>query len=208
ADDHALVRRGLRAAIDEDAHLTVVAEVADGAEALRALQTFQPQVAVMDYGMPQLNALEVVAKAQELGVECAYILITMHKEEALFNEAISQGVLGYVLKENAVEELIAGIRQVAVGRHFFSPEVSDFMVHRHQRSVRLSQARTELRSLTPAETQILRLVAQSRTSREIGRLLGVSPRTVDNHRTNIAAKLSLAGVHSLVKFAIEHRDSL
>ena len=208
ADDHAVVRRGLRAAIAEDARLMVVAEVADGAAALRALQELRPEVAVLDYGMPLLNALEVVAKAHELGVECAFIQLTMHKEEALFNETVSLGVLGYVLKENAVEELVAGIHHVAAGRQFFSPEISEFMVQRRQRAVRLGEARPELQRLTPAEITILRLIAQSRTSREIARQLGISSRTVDNHRTNMAAKLSLVGVHSLVKFALEHRDSL
>ena len=208
ADDHAVVRRGLRAAIAEDALLTVVAEVADGAAALRTLQELGPEVAVLDYCMPQLNALQVVAKAHELGVECAFILLTMHKEEALFNEAVSLGVLGYVLKENAIEELVTGIHQVAAGRHFFSPEISDFRVHRHQRAVRLNAAKPELQRLTPAERKILRLIAQSRTSREIARQLGLSSRTVDNHRSHMAAKLSLVGVHSLVKFALEHGHSL
>ena len=208
ADDHAVVRLGLRAAIADNPHLSVVAEVADGAAALSALESLHPQVAVLDYAMPHLNALQVVAKAHERGVECAFILLTMHKEESLFNEALSQGVLGYVLKENAVEEVVAGILQVADGRHFFSPEISDFMVRRHQRVASLSDGKSGLQQLTPAETQILRLIAQSRTSREIARSLDISPRTVDNHRTNIAAKLSLVGVHSLVKFAIEHRDSL
>ena len=208
ADDHAVVRRGLRAAIAEDARLTVVAEAADGAAALRALQELGPEVAVLDYGMPHLNAIEVVAKAHELGVECAFILLTMHKEEALFNETVSLGVLGCVFKENAVEELVAGIHHVAAGRHFFSPEISEFMAQRHQRAVRLGEAKPELQRLTLAEMRILRLIAQSRTSREIARQLGISSRTVDNHRANMAAKLSLVGVCRLVKFAIEHRDSL
>jgi DNA-binding NarL/FixJ family response regulator len=163
---------------------------------------------IREYGMPHLNALEVVVKAHELGVECAFILLTMHKEEALFNETVSLGVLGCVFKENAVEELVAGIHHVAAGRHFFSPEISEFMAQRHQRAVRLGEAKPELQRLTLAEMRILRLIAQSRTSREIARQLGISSRTVDNHRANMAAKLSLVGVCRLVKFAIEHRDSL
>ena len=208
ADDHAIVRRGLCAALAEDPQLTVVAEVGDGAGAVRALQSLRPQVAVLDYAMPGGNGLEVVAQANELGVECAFILLTMHKEEVLFNEAVSRGVLGYVLKENAVEELVAGIHRVAAGHHYFSPEISDFMAQRHRRAADFTTAKPGLQRLSAAEYQILRLIGQSRTSKEIASQLQISPRTVDNHRAHTAEKLGLTGVHSLVKFALEHRHSL
>jgi DNA-binding NarL/FixJ family response regulator len=126
----------------------------------------------------------------------------------MFNEAMDLGVLGYVLKDSAADDILHCIRAVADGRHYLSPAVSGFLVNRHTRAESLRRAKPGLADLTPAELRILRLIARNKTSKEIADELELSTRTVDNHRFNICTKLELHGVHSLVKFAFDHKSEL
>jgi len=208
ADDHPIVRKGLCAVVAEDPQLQIVADVADGAEAWNKIQQLQPDVAILDYTMPKLNGLEVVAKLRMAGLQCAYVLLTMHKREDLFNAAMDEGFLGFILKDNAIEELLQCIHAVAQNRHFISPDISDFLLRRGQQTDRLTMEKPGLARLTPAERRVLKLIAEGCTSKEIARALELSPRTVDNHRARMARKLELSGTHSLLKFAFDHRSSL
>ena len=208
ADDHPVVRRGLRVVLEEDETLEVVAEVADGGEAWRQIQALKPQVALLDFTMPKLNGLEVARKMKEAKLPVASVLMTMHKEEDLFNEAIDAGVLGFVLKENATDELLQAVRAAVAGCYFVSQAIAHFLLRRHQRGQELAEHKPGLKDLSLAERQILRMVADGRTSKEIAEGLRLSPRTVDNHRFHIAAKLDLHGTHSLVKFAYENKSKL
>jgi DNA-binding NarL/FixJ family response regulator len=132
----------------------------------------------------------------------------MHKEESLLNRALDLGVMGFVLKDNAVENIISALEAVARGEHYLSPSISGFLVQRRSRTESLLAKKPGLEDLTKAERRILKLVADKKTSREIAKELFISPRTVEAHRANICSKLGLQGSHSLLQFALEHRRAL
>ena len=206
ADDHPIVRKGLRDVIQADPQLTVVEETGDGQAALDLIERLQPRVAVLDLDMPGKGGFEVVREMQRSRFATAVIIVTMHAEEDLFDEAMDLGVKGYVLKETAIADIIAGIKAVAAGRHFISPQLSAFLVNRNARGSRLAAAKPSLAHLTPTETKILKLIGEGKSSKEIGELLFVNYRTVENHRTNICTKLELHGSHALLKFALQHKS--
>jgi len=208
ADDHPTFRGGLRQIIAEQPDLRLVHETGDGESALRIARELKPAIAILDLDMPRLNGLEVGAAIQREKLPVRVIILTMHREEDLFNEALDLGILGYVLKDSATEDILQSIRMVAAGQHYLSPAISGFLVNRNTRAEKLREARPRLADLTAAERRILRLIAQSKTSKEIADELKLSTRTVENHRFNIGAKLGLRGVHSLVKFAFENKSAL
>jgi DNA-binding NarL/FixJ family response regulator len=208
ADDHPMFRGGLRQVIESQPDLQVVHETGDGADALLAVRQLKPQVAILDLDMPKLSGLELMAAIQRERLPARVIILTMYREEDMFNEAMDLGVLGYVLKDSAADDILHCIRAVADGRHYLSPAVSGFLVNRHTRAESLRRAKPGLADLTPAELRILRLIARNKTSKEIADELELSTRTVDNHRFNICTKLELHGVHSLVKFAFDHKSEL
>jgi len=208
ADDHPMFRGGLRQVIESQPDLQVVHETGDGADALRAVRQLKPNVAIVDLDMPKMNGLELTAAIQREQMPTRVIILTMYREEDMFNEAMDLGVLGYVLKDSAADDILHCIRAVADGRHYLSPVVSGFLVNRHTRAESLRRAKPGLADLTPAELRILRLIARNKTSKEIADELELSTRTVDNHRFNICTKLQLHGVHSLVKFAFDHKSEL
>lgn len=208
ADDHPIFRRGLRDVVKEDASVTLLREAGDGAEALRLIAELTPQVAVLDHDMPKLTGLQVAHAVRRQKLPSALVMLTMFKEERLFNEAMDAGFLGYVLKENAASDLIACIHAVAAGRAFISPVLSPYLLQRGTRAAALATEKPGLDQLTPAERRILRLIAADFTSKEIAGQLGVSFHTVENHRSNISAKLGLSGSHSLLKFAFDNKSSL
>ena len=135
-------------------------------------------------------------------------MLTMHKEEDLCNRALDNGAMGFVLKENAVEEIVKAVAAVAEGEHFLSSSVSGYLVRRRHRAEQLAKEKPGLDDLTKAELRILKLISQKKTSREIGAELFISPRTVEAHRANICSKLKLSGSHSLLYFALSHKSEL
>jgi len=207
ADDHPIFRKGLREVIEDDPGLDLVAEAADGAAAFECVQTLRPDVAVMDIGMPKQDGFAVARAARELALPVAIVFLTMYKEEDVFNRALNLGVKGYVLKDSAAAEIVDGIKAVAAGGHYISPIVSSYLVTRSARAADLANG-TGLGSLTRTERRILKLIADTKSSKEIGHELFVSPRTVDNHRANICLKLNLHGSNALLKFALEHKSEL
>jgi len=208
ADDHPIFRRGLRDIITATPSLRLVAEVADGLAAWEQMRRLQPAVAVLDFEMPGLDGLQVALKARQAALPVATVMLTMHKEEDLFNQAMDSGVLGYLLKENAAEDLLHCVRSVVAGRSFISPILSDYLLRRSALTQAFRQAKPALEDLTPTERHILQLIATDLTSKEIADRLEISVRTVDNHRFHICEKLSLHGSHSLLKFAYDHKSSL
>jgi len=205
ADDHPIFRRGLTETIQTDPCLEILEETGDGATALRLIEERRPDVALLDVHMPQLNGLAVARAVQRRGLATRIIFLTMYDDEETFQEAMSLGVMGYVMKESAVDDVLNSIKMVAEGKHFISPSISGYLVARGAKS----QARVEevpgLASLTPAELRILKMISQDNTSKEIAAELGISPRTVDTHRLHICEKLNLRGAHSLLKFAFDNK---
>jgi DNA-binding NarL/FixJ family response regulator len=208
ADDHPIFRKGLREVLTEDATIKLVAETADGETALQRIRELKPQVAVLDMDMPGLNGLQIARKVFDLKLPVALVILTMYKEERVFNEAIDAGVLGYVLKENAASDLLNCVHTVATGQPFISPSLSSLLLGRNARARKFREEKPELEKLTPAERRILKLIAEDLTSKEIGEQLGISFHTVENHRANISEKLHLHGSHSLLKFAFANKNRL
>lgn len=208
ADDHPVFRRGLKEVLQEDQRFQVVGEVADGAEALRLASTLKPAVMVLDIRMPHLTGLQVAREILNQKLPTRVVLLTMHADEELFDEAMELGVLGYVLKENAVADLLAAVENVAHDRIFLSQSIAGLLVNRRFRMRNLAQQHTGISALSPTEKKILRMVATDKTSKEIASGLQISIRTVDTHRQNISQKLNLQGSHSLLKFAFDNKATL
>jgi len=207
-DDHPLFRNGLRQVIQSDPRFELAGEAADGEAAWQSILNKKPDVAVLDINLPGLTGLEVARKVFEKKLSTRVIVLTMLKEEDLINQALDFGVSGFVLKENAVEDIVNAITTAAAGGHYLSPAVSGFLVRRRNRAEALTAHKPGLDDLTKAERRILKLIAEKKTSKEIAAELFISPRTVDAHRSNISTKLDLRGAHSLLQFALEHRSSL
>ena len=207
ADDHPIVRQGLRQAIERDAGLQVLAEAGSGPEALERIAALGPEVAVLDIDMPGMDGFTVARELSRRGVAVEIIFLTIHCEEEYFNEALDLGAKGYVLKDSAITDIVSGIRAVASGQHYTSPALTSYLVDRARRPA-APAARPGLDALTPTERQVLKLLAEYKTSQEIADQLFISPHTVRTHRKNICMKLELQGNHALMKFALEHKARL
>lgn len=208
ADDHPIFRRGLCDIIAGDSSLRLVGEAADGEQAWQLIQKLQPAVAVLDIHMPKRSGIQLSQLLSRQRLPVALIILTMDAEEALLNEALRQGVKGYLLKETAVTDLLQAIHRVAVGDCYISPSLAGALVRRNADREALEEQKLGLATLTPTEQQILKLIAEDRTSKEIAELLECSVRTVETHRQNISRKLELSGSHSLLRFAFDHRAQL
>jgi DNA-binding NarL/FixJ family response regulator len=208
ADDHPIFRKGLCEVLSEDQTIKVVAEVADGLTALQKIRELKPRAAVLDLDMPQMNGLQVAKKIAELKLPVAVVMLTMHKEEMLFNEAMNAGIPGFLLKENAASDLLGCIHSVVRGESFISPSLSSFLLNRKMAGQKLIEEKPELEKLTAAERRILKLIAEDLTSKEIAERLEISVHTVENHRAKICERLNLRGSHSLLKFAYDNKSRL
>jgi DNA-binding NarL/FixJ family response regulator len=207
ADDHPIFRAGLKAVIERERDLLVVGEADDGAAALDQIKVHGPDIVIADLDMPAMDGFELARTVRDASLPVKVVVLSMHKDEMHFSKAIDCGVSGYVIKDEASAELVGCIRSVVAGREYFSPVLSSFLLKRSQRASAFSQ-QGGIDDLTPAEKQVLRLLAELRTSREIAEVLGVSTRTVENHRAHICSKLDLQGSHALTRFAVQHTSEL
>ncbi|MEQ1606560.1 MAG: response regulator transcription factor [Pyrinomonadaceae bacterium] len=205
ADDHPIVRQGLRQVIEEDRRLHVVAEANNGREAIEAIETHSPHVTILDVDMPVMNGFDAARVIREKGLKTGIIFLTMHRDEDIFNEAIDLGAKGYVLKDSALTDIIECIKTVAASEHYASHALTSFLINRTRRAIGLTGKQPSITDLTPTERRVLKLIAENLTTKEIGEQLFVSPRTVEKHRENICQKLGLQGSHSLLKFALSQK---
>ncbi len=208
ADDHPIVRKGLREVIEEDKRLRVVAEANNGREAVEAIEKFSPQVTILDIDMPVMNGFETAREIKRRKLKTEIIFLTMHRDEDLFNEAIDLGAKGFVLKDSALIDIIECVKAVAASEHYASHALTKFLINRSRRALGLTERQPTVNDLTPTERRILKLIAEDMTSKEIGEEIFISPRTVEKHRQNICQKLNLQGSHSLFKFAVQHKSEL
>ena len=208
ADDHPVYRDGLRQMLAADPEIELLCETDNGAEALNLARALKPDVLLLDVDMPQMSGVEVARARQQSRDTFEIVFLTMHREEDLFNEAMDLDVKGYVLKDSAAADIRNAVRSVAEGRPYLSPSLSEFMLHRAAGAEALRRSQPGLDDLTASERRILKLIASDRTSKEIANELGLSPRTVENHRSNICAKLNIRGSHALLKFAFDNRSKL
>lgn len=208
ADDHPLVRTGLRQVIESDAALRIIGEAGDGESALALVRERRPRIAILDLEMPLLNGLQTARRIAGEHLPTVVIILTMFDEEELFNEAMEIGVLGFVLKDSASMDILRAVRTVAAGRYFISPSLANYALRDRREKGSATEQRLGLAQLSPSERRILKLVAQEHTSPQIAEILSISIRTVESHRQNICTKLGLSGVNSLVRFALTHKSDL
>ena len=207
-DDHPIFRQGLRHVLEADPRLSVVGEAADGPAALAQIKALKPDVALLDIELPQCDGLELAAALRQFRPPVNVIVLTMCKQEAIVNAALDQGVKGYILKDNAATDVTEGIKRVAAGEIFLSPTISAYLLRRGQRTTALHAASPGLGSLSPMERRVLKLLAENKTSKQIGEQMFISHRTVETHLANIRTKLEMHGPHRLLQFAIENRSEL
>ncbi|MBI4750039.1 MAG: response regulator transcription factor [Acidobacteria bacterium] len=208
ADDHPIFRRGLRMVIEADSRIKVVAEAEDGQTTLDAIAATDPEVAVLDIDMPAPDGLTIVKVLRQKKLRTIPIFLTMHKDEELFNAALDLGVRGFVVKDSAITEIVECIKAVATGNHYYSPLLSGFLVNRSTRSGMPDTPGPSLSLLTPSERRVLRLLAESKTNKEIAEDLCISARTIEHHRAHICEKLGISGKHALLTFALNHKNEL
>jgi DNA-binding NarL/FixJ family response regulator len=208
ADESPLCRKGLRDLLEEDGRFEIVAEADHGQAALRAILSNKPDVAVLDSALPGICSLEVAALLKARNHKTNLVLLASQKDETTFNQAISLGIKGYVLRRNPPNEILECIAAAARDEAYVSPVLTDMLLRRRGRTDSLDRRQPGLGRLTAAERRILKNIAQGKTSREIASDCGISPRTVDSHRAHICEKLGLSGSNRLLQFAFEHRDAL
>jgi DNA-binding NarL/FixJ family response regulator len=206
ADDHPIVRKGLRLSMEEDPGLKVVGEASDGEMALSLIRKLRPQIAVLDIDMPKLDGLGVAREIARQKLDTKIIFLTFHADEDLFRGAMSLGGKGYILKDSASQEIVAGVRAVIDGRPYISSAITEKLLHPQQ----TPRQNSITGKLTPTERRIMRLIADGKSSKEIGVELSIHYRTVENHRTNMCRKLDLEGegANALLRFALQNKNIL
>ena len=201
ADDHSIVRRGLRNLL-ETAGLTIVAEAADGLEAVRLCEEQHPDMLILDIGMPKLTGIEVAARAQKMDRPPGVIILSVHGDEAYIMRALAAGARAYLLKSATDEDLIPAIRAVAAGKPFFSPAVAQVMVEDYVRTLHQRGLTDSYHLLTDREKEVLQLLAEGRSNKEVATLLELGLSTVETHRANLMQKLNLHNTAEIVLYAV------
>jgi DNA-binding NarL/FixJ family response regulator len=201
ADDHAVVRDGLRALLEAQPGIEVVGDVESGREAVREAQRLLPDVVVMDIAMPGLNGIEASLQIQDASPSVRILILSMHSTTEHIFRALQAGARGYLLKDSAGNEVVEAVRVVHAGRRYLSQKIAatvidDYIAERHRTS--------PLDSLSRRERQILQLIAEGKTSAEVGAMLFLSPKTVDTYRSRMMHKLGIGDLPNLVKFAIQN----
>ncbi|CDH45116.1 MAG: response regulator transcription factor [Candidatus Competibacteraceae bacterium] len=203
ADDHTLVRAGLRALIEGFEGFCVVAETGDGREAVRLIRQLQPDIALIDISMPGLNGLDATALISRETPDTRVIILSMHTAETYVLEAIRAGASGYVVKDSAVDEMERALRAIQKGERWLSPSVSRHLLDEYLRLVRgQPMAGSGMEALTPRQREILQLIAEGHSTREIADRLSISVKTVETHRAQIMERLNIRDVAGLTRFAL------
>jgi two-component system response regulator NreC len=201
ADDHGIVRRGLRSLLEETGH-SVVAEAADGLEAVRLCEEHRPDLIIIDIGMPKLSGIEVAARAQKLDRPPAVIILSMHADESYILRALAAGARAYLLKDATDEDLLPAIRAVISGKPFFSPAVTDVLVEDYMRTLQKRGLTDSYHLLTDREKEVLHLLAEGRSNKEVATLLDLGVSTVETHRANLMQKVNLHNTAEIVLYAV------
>lgn len=202
ADDHAIVRRGLKSLLESEPGLAVVAEAGDGLEALRLAAEHQPDLVVLDIAMPLLNGIEVAARLQHMERPPRVIVLSMHNDESYILRALASGARAYLLKEATDEELLPAVRMVASGKPFFSAAVSAVLVEDYIHHLKARGLTDTFHLLTAREREVLQLLAEGRSNKEVAALLELALSTVETHRANLMQKLNLHNTAEIVLYAV------
>ena len=202
ADDHGIVRRGLRSLLETEPGLAVVAEAADGFEALRLCSEHQPDTLILDVAMPRMNGIEVAARAQKLEHPPRVIMLSMHSDESYILRALAAGARAYLLKDATDEDLLPAVRAIAAGKPFFSPSVTAVLVEDYVRQLKAKGLDDSYHLLTDREKEVLQLLAEGRSNKEVAALLDLGVSTVETHRANLMQKLNLHNTAEIVLYAV------
>jgi two-component system response regulator NreC len=204
AEDHTLVRSGVRALLEASKEVSVVGEAEHGRKAVELTRELQPELVLMDIGMPELNGIEAARQIRASMPDTRVIMLSMYQDQQYVFESLKAGANGYVLKAAAFQELLSAIDAVMSGRSYISPALSDNIMTDYVRRAQGDQRDTELDKLSAREREVLQLIAEGKSSAEVAELLHISVRTVDTHRHNIMTKLEIHSIAGLTKFAIRH----
>ena len=202
ADDHGIVRRGLKSLLESQPGLSVIGEAADGLEALRLCSELSPDLLIIDISMPLMNGIEVASRAQKLEAAPGVIILSMHADESYIMRALGAGARGYLVKDATDEDLIPAVRAVAAGKPFFSPTVAAVLMEDYVRQLRARGLSDSYELLTDREREILQLLAEGRSNKEVAALLDVGLSTVETHRANLMQKLNLHNTAEIVLYAV------
>jgi DNA-binding NarL/FixJ family response regulator len=205
ADDHGIVRRGMRTLLESEPDVTVVGEAADGLEALRLCGEHRPDLLILDIGMPRLNGIEVAARASRLQPPPRVIMLSMHADESYVLRALDAGAQAYLLKDDTEGDLVPALRAVSQGKRFFSPAISRVLAEDYVRTLKERGLDDSYALLTDREKEVLHLLAEGRANKEVAALLQVGVSTVETHRANLMQKLGLHNTADIVLYAVRKR---
>jgi DNA-binding NarL/FixJ family response regulator len=204
ADDHHLVRRGIRALLEQADDISVIGEAEDGQEAVALVEQLKPEVLIIDIAMPRMNGIQATQRVRALGLATQAVILSMHSRPTLVRQALRNGARGYLLKNSITEELLLAVRAASRRETYLSPEISgvivdDFLTHQAD-----AEKSDLFDQLTPREREVVQLIAEGYTNNGIARLLNISIKTVERHRANLMTKLDVHDVAGLTRVAIEH----
>ena len=204
ADDHEIVRRGLRQILVEDPDWEVVAEVSNGREAVRKVEELKPDVVVIDLSMPEMNGLTATKQILQSHPKTEVVLLTMHDSEQTISEVLQSGARGYVLKSDAGRDLVTAVRAVSKHTPYFTPHVADLVLKGYLNGTGPMQSVSQKANLTTREREIIQLLAEGKTNKEVASALFISTKTAEAHRVNINRKLDLHSISDLVRYALRN----
>ena len=205
ADDHGVVRKGLRFLLEQQADIEVAGEAGDGREAVRMAAELIPDIVIMDIAMPLMNGIEATARILERAAGVGVIILSMHSDETYVLRALSAGAKGYLLKDSAETDLLHAVKAVSMGKPFFSPAITQTLLEDYLRALQQRGLQDSYDLLTSREKEILQLLAEGKSNKEVAGLLQVSPYTVESHRTNLMQKLNVHNTAELVLYAVRKK---
>ena len=202
ADDHGVVRQGLRSLLEKSAEVSVVGEASDGREAVRLAAELHPDIVIMDIAMPLLNGIDSTSLIVNRSPDTKVIILSMHSDESYILRALTAGAKGYLLKDSAEEDILPAVKAVAAGRPYFSPAISATLLEEYLRAMKNRNLADSYELLTNREKEILQLLAEGKSNKDVAGILNLSPYTVDSHRTNLMQKLNLHNTAEIVLYAV------
>lgn len=205
ADDHGIVRKGLRFILERQEDMEVTGEAADGREAVRVAQELQPHVMVMDIAMPHLNGIDASTQILRHHPQTKIVILSMYADEEFLVRALTVGVKGYLLKDSAEHDLVRAVRAVASGKSFFSPSIAQTLAEDYVRQLQRSKVEDSYDLLTEREREVLQLLAEGHSNKEVATLLEVSPYTIETHRMHLMQKLNLHNTAEIVLYAVRKK---
>lgn len=202
ADDHSVVRQGLRAWLERSGYVQVVGEAADGREAVAMVEKLDPDVVLMDIAMPMLNGIDATAQIMRRKPDTKVIILSMHADESYILRALGAGAKGYLLKESTEADVLPAVRSVRDGKPYFTPSIARVLLEDYMRMLKQNELQDSYDLLTEREREVLQLLAQGKSNKEAAQILDLSPHTIDSHRTNMMQKLNLHNTAEIVLYAV------